>query len=139
MISFGLAQQLHVAGITWNPTNGDLFVVPGSDLQDQTFVISEQSAFIQKVNGVIMIAFHGTSEWALDHVIVEDVVWLPTETQLRTWLVDHLPSNVPIGLQREAETYTCTIGTRGSRRDFTASKGEDAYGMAVLHVIAGSN
>ncbi|MCZ7671506.1 MAG: hypothetical protein M5U34_32405 [Chloroflexi bacterium] len=33
------------------------------------------------------ITFHGTSEWALDHIFMEEVVWMPTEEQLRQELV----------------------------------------------------
>src|SRR4028118_172903 len=93
MLNLGLAQQLAAAGLVWEPQIGDHFTVPEAGLDDHPFVISQQSAFVQRVNGADMIAFHGSTEWALDHVVVEEVVWLPTETQLRLLLDQRLPTS----------------------------------------------
>lgn len=139
MLNVHIAQQLLAAGLPWQPTVGDIFVVPGAGLDDQNFVISEQTAFVQQINGAAMIVFHGSTEWALDHVVVEDVVWLPTETQLRFLLAERLPATAELRLSRSEGGYTCTIGTKADLRSFTAAAGEDAYGLALLQVIAGTN
>ena len=86
-----------------------------------------------------MIVFHGSTEWALDHVVVGDVVWLPTETQLRTLVAATCRRRPSLRLTRGADSYTCTIGTRGDLRSFTAPSGEDAYGMALLDLLARTN
>ncbi|MBA3944036.1 MAG: pilus assembly protein CpaE [Herpetosiphonaceae bacterium] len=139
MITVPLAQQLHAAGLPWEPAVGDHFAVPGTGLDDHPFVISEQTAFVQRLNGVPMIVFHGSTEWALDHVVVGDVVWLPTETQLRMLLDRQLPAPAELRLVRGSGEYTCTVGTKGDLRSFTAPSGEDAYGMALLDLLARAN
>jgi hypothetical protein len=139
LITLALAQQLHAAGLPWEPAVGDHFAVPGTGLDDHPFVISEQTAFVQRINGVPMIVFHGGTEWALDHVFVGDVVWLPTETQLRILIAQHLPPPAELRLTRGTDQYTCTIGTRGDLHSFTATSGENAYGMALLDLLARAN
>lgn len=139
MISLALARQLNGAGLHWEPAVGDQFSVADVGLDDKVFVISEQTAFLQNIHGKPLITFHGNPEWALDHVAPGDVVWLPTETQLRLLIAERLPLDAELRLSRSNDGYTCTIGLRGNRQSFTATEGEDAYGMALLALLASAN
>ena len=127
MLSLELARGLRAAGVVWHPTPGDAFVLPDRDLDDQVFVLSDM--VIQTVdlpNGSPILAFNGTTEWALDSLEAHEAVWLPREDQLRTLLGDTF-----VALERvpgPPEGYAVT--TDGGRHvDVTA---EAAYARALL-------
>ena len=83
MITVDLAERLREAGLTWTPSSGDRFAIPGRDLDGQVFVVSEMTIETQQLTTGAVVKFNGTTEWALDSIAQNDVVWLPHETQLR--------------------------------------------------------
>jgi hypothetical protein len=122
-----MARALREAGLRWEPRAGDLFVIPDRDFDEETFVLSDM--VIETVNppdGPPILAFNGTTEWALDSLEAQEAVWLPREDQLRELLGSSFD-----GLERvpgPPEGYA--VSARGERHvDVTA---EAAYARAVL-------
>ncbi|GAA2483820.1 pilus assembly protein CpaE [Terrabacter carboxydivorans] len=86
MLTLELARRLSDAGLRWKPVSGDRFVVPVSGMEHDVFVISEITVDVHHFATGDVIGFNGTTEWALDSVEQEKVVWLPREDQLRDLL-----------------------------------------------------
>jgi hypothetical protein len=127
VLSLELAIALRDAGVVWRPAPGDAFVVPDRDLDDQVFVLSDMVIQTLEVpDGPPVLAFNGTTEWALDSLEAHEAVWMPREDQLRTLLGDAF-----VSLERvpgPPEGYAVTAGS--SRHvDVTV---EAAYARAVL-------
>nr|WP_237447956.1 pilus assembly protein CpaE [Nocardioides flavescens] len=121
---------MQAAGLRWDPAPGDAFAVPDRDLDEQVFVLSDM--VIQTVDvpdGPPVLAFNGTTEWALDSLEAHEAVWLPREDQLRAVLGRSF-----VSLERvpgPPEGYAVTVET--SRWvDVTP---EAAYARAVLGVL----
>ncbi len=104
MISFDLAQQLHEAGLRWVPSEGDRFVLPDRDLDGMVFTISEMVVEVRRSPVGDLIAFNGTTEWALDAIEQAETVWLPREAQLRELLDTTL-----LSLARLDDGWRCTV------------------------------
>jgi hypothetical protein len=133
MISVEVARQLAASGLKWTPTERDMFMVPDAGMDQRVFVVSELTALVQRLAGVQHITFHGSSEWALDHVMVRDTVWLPSETQLRQALEAHLPDSAYI-LEHGPEGYRCVVPSiMGNGRSYPTA--EDAYAAALLYIL----
>ena len=129
MISVELAERLKRAGLRWTPTSGDRFVIPDRDLDDQVFVISEmvvESRELPSGRGRLL-AFNGTTEWALDAIMEGEVIWLPHEHQLRALLGDTFVSltGVPGG-------YVVAVAVNGHEERHVDIDAESAYARAVL-------
>ena len=137
MISVTLAQQLKVAGLDWTPAKNDFFLVPDRGLDDTIFVISDMAVLVLKLQGELSVIFHGTPEWALDHIVVSELVWLPTETQIRQILERHLISETQPALQllSQPDGYQCRIMLNEVQMSFDAFGASDAYGLALLHIL----
>jgi hypothetical protein len=135
MLSPELAVRLRAAGVRWHPTPGDAFVVPGLHLDDRVFVLSDMVVELKDVpGGTRVLAFNGTTEWALDSLEVDRAVWVPREDQLRTLLgsafraLDREPGP-PVSF-----VVTLAVGGRRSRHvDVTV---EAAYARALLALLA---
>ena len=86
MLSAATARRLRDAGLIWSPASGDRFVIADRGMDDQVFVVSEM--VVEQYQGAAgpLLRFHGTTEWALDYVLVSQVLWLPREDQLRSRL-----------------------------------------------------
>jgi len=122
MISHEQGRQLRPL-VAWEPASGDRFVIPGTDL-DEVFVIAEMTIEAQDVPGGQIIKFNGTTEWALDSIAAEKVLWLPREDQLRTLL-----SYAFVRLEVVGDGYAVEL-TDGTRHvDIDA---ERAYARAVI-------
>lgn len=80
-----LQERLRATGHAWQPEAGDRFYVPDRDLDD-LFVVSEMTIEVAELPTGPLIRFNGTTEWALDSIEAEEVVWLPWEHQLRRLL-----------------------------------------------------
>jgi hypothetical protein len=95
------------------------------------------TVMLQKIRGQLSVTFHGAAEWALDHVLVSELVWLPTESQLRVELEQRLISQPqPAVLFSTTEDgYRCAIKLRGKQYTFDAFGAEDAYALALLHIL----
>ena len=128
MLDLALAQQLRAAGLTWEPRPGDRFVLPLPDMQEDVFILSNVIADVHRFEGGNVIGFNGTTEWALDSVEQDEVVWLPREEQLRDLL-----GVAFVRLEQVTGGYavTATAGD-GEDRRFVDIDAERAYARAVL-------
>ncbi len=137
MISLSVAQQLKEAGLEWTPAKNDFFAIPDRGFDDTIFVISDMTVYVAKIGGQLAVHFHGALEWALDHIMVAELVWLPTETQLRELLEQRLVGQPEPALMlvSTADGYRCEIKFQGEMLDFEAFGVSETYGMALLHVL----
>lgn len=130
MISLSLARQLRDAGLRWEPTNGDRFIVPDRGMDDRIFTLSDMTVDVRQAAGGTIIAFNGTVEWALDSINQWEVVWLPREAQLREELGEHFRS-----LALRDGRYRCEIELEGARHVTEHAEAAKAYGLALLEVV----
>ena len=130
MIDTDLARRLHTAGLIWEPAEGDRFILPDRDMDEHVFTISEMVVEVRTAPTGRIIAFNGTTEWALDAVEQTEVVWLPREDQLRHSLGDTL-----LSLVREETAWRCTIILDGRLHDTAAADAATAYALALLEVL----
>ncbi len=128
MLTLDLAQRLKAVGLAWHPTSGDRFVVPVTDMEEDVFVLSEVTADVHRFSGGDVIGFNGTTEWALDSIEQDAVVWLPREEQLRDLLGDSFLRLEPVA---GGYAVTTTHPQHGERR-FVDLDAERAYGRALL-------
>ncbi len=131
MISFELAGRLKAAGIEWQPASGDHFHVPDRDLDETVFVVSDMVVQVLELpSRQRYVAFNGTTEWALDSIEQEEVVWLPREDQLRGLLgrafvqLEQIPGGFAVTVRAGDEEAPLERHV-----DLTA---ETAYARAVL-------
>ena len=130
MISVELARELQTAGLAWHPSDGDRFIRPDRDLGDRVFTISEMVVEVRNSPVGKLIAFNGTTEWALDAIEQAETVWLPRESQLRELLGTAL-----LSLVREDTGWRCTSRIDGSLVEHRADSAEEAYARSLLAVL----
>ena len=130
MISRSLALRLRDAGLEWAPQPHDVFAIPDRDLDDRLFVVADLSTEITEIAGLRTITFNGVVEWSLDWILSEDVVWMPSEAQLREQVGGNL-----VALERTADGYRCTVEIGSQLRRFDAADAADAYAGALLALI----
>ncbi len=137
MISLSLAQQLKAAGLAWKPAENDFFAIPQRNMDDAVFVISDMIVLLEILQGQLAVTFHGSAEWALDHIMIAELVWLPTEGQLRTLLEGYLLGETQpvLQLMTTRAGYRCQIQFRGETLTFEAFGASEAYAAALLHVL----
>lgn len=140
MLSLSLATELKEAGLEWRPALHDFFAIPTSDLQERVFVVADMTIDVQKLFGRDMITFNGAVEWSLDYIMMADVVWMPTEGQLRALLLERLmtQSQPAVTLVSYLDGFQCQIQTDDGLRTFEALTAADAYGAALLFLLAGA-
>jgi subtilisin family serine protease len=137
VITLELAEDLKRAGLTWEPARGDCFAIPGRDLDDLIFYVTDMAIRVAMLHGHPTVMFQGAYEWALDYILLTDVVWLPSEDQLRSEVEALLPASTAptLRLTRTAGGYVCEI-TDGA--DYTTHAGDAAalaYGQALLYLL----
>jgi hypothetical protein len=135
MINIELARRLKRAGLEWRPVERDCFVIPDRGMDDQIFVVNNLTTMIQSYKGEPTVTFHGTSEWALDNVWLTEVIWLPSESQLRERLASQIGPDAPLRLDRIAQGYRCIIAEADHLREFDSASAEDAYALALLALL----
>jgi len=128
MISIALARALRDAGMEWQPASGDQFIVPDREMDGQVFSISEMTVDVRSTPAGELIAFNGTVEWALDSIMQREVIWLPSEGQLREVLGARF-----LALERVDSQLRCVVDFDGHRMEYRDANAADAYGRAVLH------
>jgi hypothetical protein len=126
MISHALAERLRGA-IEWRPSPGDRFVIPNKEMDDEVFHIAEMTIEVHTHHGAETVKFNGTTEWALDSLPKELVLWLPREDQLREQLGERF-----VALERQADAWVVTYRADDGNRRTSATDVEDAYALAVL-------
>lgn len=128
MLTIELAQQLKSAGLVWTPSSGDRFVVPVEDMEESVFVLSDVTADIHRFESGDLIGFNGTTEWALDSIEQEHVVWFPREDQLRELLGAAFSR-----LEQVSGGYAVTAtAADGIESRFVDTDPERAYARALL-------
>ncbi|WP_336632244.1 MULTISPECIES: pilus assembly protein CpaE [unclassified Microbacterium] len=130
MISTDLALALRDAGLVWHPASGDRFQLDEPEFEADVFTVSEMTIEPRRYPTGTILAFNGTTEWALDSVALDDALWLPREDQLRELLRGAFRS-----LVRAPDTYRVDIDFVGERASFEHPQPADAYALALLHVL----
>jgi hypothetical protein len=123
-----LARRLKDAGLRWHPEPGDAFAIPDRDLDGQVFWVSNLVVELRHPpSGEPILAFNGTTEWALDSLEAREAVWLPREDQLRDALGPAFAALERQGGELEGWVVVTTDGERYA--DVTP---ESALARAVL-------
>jgi len=131
MISTELAAALRDAGLVWRPRSGDRFQLNEPEFEADVFTVSEMTIEPREYPTGRILAFNGTTEWALDSVALEDALWLPSEEQLRELLRGAFRS-----LRRLDDTYEVSIVVGAERElEFQHPEPADAYALAVLELL----
>jgi hypothetical protein len=94
-------------------------------------VIADMSIDIQILaDGIGAITFNGAVEWSLDYILTQDVIWLPTEAQLRELLADRFS-----GLEQTNAGYRVSLSDETGDHHFEGPTAAEAYGWAVLSTL----
>jgi hypothetical protein len=134
LISEHLAVALRDAGLRWAPAPGDRFVIPQPELAGQVFTLSEMTIEAHHYPTGTILGFNGTTEWALDSVAKDDVLWLPREDQLRELL-----GATFVSLERDPDAdRPWVVAVRepdGATRRHRGATASDAYATALLALV----
>ena len=133
MISVAMAERLERAGVRWRPRDGDRFCLRAAGFAGEVFTVAEMVIEVREHPTGTLLAFNGTTEWALDSIPATDVLWLPREDQLRAWLGERF-----VALERAGGVWVVTYLVSGANRRTREPDPEDAYARAVLDVLEGS-
>ncbi|WP_125131518.1 pilus assembly protein CpaE [Microbacterium sp. 10M-3C3] len=131
MISTEAALALREAGLVWRPRSGDRFQLDEPEFDADVFTVSEMTIEARDYPTGTILAFNGTTEWALDSVALADALWLPTEEQLREMLRGGFRA-----LRRLADTYEVEVAVGDEVRRLQHPEPSDAYAQAVLALLA---
>lgn len=131
MISTEVALSLRAAGLIWHPRSGDRFQLDEPEFEADIFTVSEMTIEPRSYPTGTILAFNGTTEWALDSVALEDALWLPREDQLRELLRSAFRS-----LRRLEDSYEVAITVREEDFVFEHPEPADAYAFAVLELLS---
>ena len=130
MISTEMALTLRAAGLVWHPQSGDRFQLDEPEFEADVFTVSEMTIEPREYPTGRILAFNGTTEWALDSVALEDALWLPHEHQLRELLRGAFRA-----LRRLPDTHEVEIVIGDEHRAFQHPEPADAYALAVLELL----
>jgi len=138
MISRELARELRDARLVWHPESGDRFQLDlpehvEPEVEADIFTVSDMTIEARRYPTGTILAFNGTTEWALDSVALADAVWLPREDQLRELLRATFRS-----LTRLDDTFAVDVDLGGESRRFEHPEVAEAYGLALLELIGRS-
>jgi hypothetical protein len=131
VISTEAALALRDAGLVWRPVSGDRFQLDEPEFEADVFTVSEMTIEPRAYPTGTILAFNGTTEWALDSVALQDALWLPSEEQLREMLRGGFRA-----LRRLDDTYEVEAVVAGEQRRFQHPEPADAYASAVLALLA---
>ncbi|MDQ0613589.1 hypothetical protein QF046_001230 [Microbacterium sp. W4I4] len=135
MITRELARDLREAGLVWHPVAADRFQLDLPDeveleVEADVFVVSDLTIEARSTPTGTLLAFNGTTEWALDSVTLADAVWLPHEDQLRELLGGTFRM-----LRRDRDAFTVEIEMLGEELSFEHPDPSEAYGRALLALL----
>ncbi len=130
VISTDLARELREAGLVWHPRSGDRFQLDEPEFEADVFTVSEMTIEPRDYPTGSILAFNGTTEWALDSVALEDALWLPSEEQLRELLRGAFRV-----LRRLPDTYEVEVEIAGETLGFQHPEPADAYALAVRELL----
>jgi hypothetical protein len=132
VITLELATRLRDAGLVWTPASGDRFAIPDRDLDGQVFVVSEMTIDTQELPTGAVMKFNGTTEWALDSIAQDEVIWLPHEAQLRDLIGPAFRRLEPAGSGYAVEA----VARDGSPIRELDVDAERAYARVLLALLA---
>ena len=137
MVSKELAQQLKEAGLVWEAKTHDFFAIPERGMDEHIFVVTDVMAHLELLKGWPVVTFHGTAEWALDYILTAEVIWLPSEAQIRARLENALlgEANLKLALALQHPGYRCDIVYQNEPHSFTSDSASDAYGLALCYIL----
>ncbi len=137
MLSLTTAKALREAGLAWTPQNLDFFAIPLPEFEGQVFAINDMTIMAGTLYGEPAITFHGSAEWALDHLWVSEAIWLPREEQLRELLEERLLGEQQPALTLETSRYgyRCMVAWHGEVLAFEAFDASEVYAEALLHTL----
>jgi len=101
-------------------------------MDNDVFVLSDMTVEVHRFPYGEVIGFNGTTEWALDSIDQKHSVWLPSETQLRRLLGRTFQS-----LEQVADEWRVTIKVGGRTTSVQDADADEAYGLALLHLVTG--
>jgi hypothetical protein len=130
MITVELALRLRTAGLEWSPTSGDRFVILDRGMDTEIFVVSQLTVDVHNAPTGRLLRFNGTTEWALDSVEQEAVVWLPWEGQLRDALGPRFRRLEPLGAG-----FAVVISAPDGEQRHIDVDAERAYARALLTTL----
>ena len=130
MISTDLALALRDAGLVWHPASGDRFQLDEPEFEADVYTVSEMTIEPRSYPTGVILAFNGTTEWALDSVALEDALWLPREDQLRELLRATFRY-----LTRLEDAYRVDAVIQGEPLSFEHPEPADAYALALLELV----
>ena len=133
MISLDLARRLHDAGLAWTPGNGDRFWLPGRDLDHAVFTVSDMVVEVRDLHGRRVLAFNGTTEWALDAVEEHEAVWLPRLDELLDLLSTHF-----LSLTARSGGHVVRVQVGPRQEEHVDVDATDAAARAVLSLLQSS-
>lgn len=125
MITRELAERLRDLGLPWSPASGDCFIIPDRDLDDTVFVVSEMTIEIAEAVDERLVRFNGTTEWALDSIDADLVLWMPREDQLRDAL-----GSAFTRLETVGDGFAVELRDGSRHVDVDAAR---AYARALIH------
>lgn len=105
-------------------------MVADRDMDSEVFVLSDMTIEVHELPHGRVIGFNGTTEWALDSVDKDNAVWLPRESQLRELLAGTFH-----GLDRTADGWRVRTVLDGAVHAIQDPDAEQAYGLALLHLL----
>ncbi len=127
MITLDLARRLRDGLVVWTPAPGDRFVVADRDMDCDVFVVSDMVVEVHEHPTGRILAFNGTTEWALDSVEEQDAVWLPREGQLRNLLGERF-----VRLEAAPGGFVVVVDDGGQEVRHVDVDAERAYARALL-------
>jgi hypothetical protein len=137
LLSLATARALRAAGLAWRPAQLDFFAIPDHGLDERVFVITDLPAALAQIQGQTMMTFEGAVEWAMDYIAAGEVVWLPSEAQLRELLAARLGADPAprLSLTLSVAGCRCDLTHRGQALSFEGPNGAEAYAAALLHLL----
>lgn len=130
VISLDLALRLHDAGVAWTPGNGDRFWLPDRELDETIFTVSDMVVEVRDHAGGRVLAFNGTTEWALDAIEEHEVVWLPRLDQLLDLLGPRF-----VSLTARSGGHVVRVRSGQSEQEHVDVGAADAAARAVLGLM----
>ncbi len=109
-------------------------MIPDRDLDEQVFAVSDMVVEVHELPQGRLLAFNGTTEWALDSIMQTDALWLPSEAQLRTML-----GQAFVSLHAVPGGYVVVVDDGDKQSRHVDVDAESAYARALLGRLANSS
>ena len=137
MISLEKAIELKEAGLNWQPALNDFFAIPERDMNEKIFVISDMLVTIDFLQGIQVVSFQGASEWALDSLVTDETVWLPSDEQLFHAIEAAMLERgaYVIILRSTIKVYEGEITYEDGKRIFEGKQVSTVYADALLYLL----